>query len=188
LRAVWIALALCGCFALPQADAASVPVSQTSLLAASQTGTGSGIVLVNDTSLVTGSQSAVFSFQAPAAGTVVAQVTNVDWPQALSSLSFVAGSATKILSSWSESGSQQSATLTFDVSGPGMYFADIKATAGGPLDLGVYSMCIKFTSAVPLPSTAWLLAAGLVALLVWRRAGRRFLRSTWPAIPAGHGA
>jgi hypothetical protein len=142
-------------------------------------------VLLNDTSLVVGSQSAVFSFEAPGPGVVVAQVVNVDWPQALSSLSFSAGSASKVMSSWSDAGTQGSATLSFDVSGPGMYFADIEATAGGPLDLGVYSMCIKFTSAVPLPASAWLLAAGLVALL----AGWRFLRPTRPPpIPAGYGA
>jgi hypothetical protein len=53
-----------------------------------------------------------------------------------------------------------------------MYFADIVATAGGPLDLGVYSLSIKFVSAttpVPLPSAAWLLLAGLGALLAWWR-------------------
>jgi hypothetical protein len=129
-------------------------------------------VLVNDTSLVTGTQSSVFSFQTPGAGTVVAQVTNVDWPQALSSLSFVAGSAGKIMSSWSDPSSQASATLSFDVSGPGMYFADIIATAGGSLDLGVYSLYIKFvpaTSPVPLPSAGWLLLGAIVTLLaLWR--------------------
>jgi len=164
-RAAWVALALCASLAVQQARAESV--------------------LLNDTSLVTGSQSAVFSFEAPGPGVVVAQVVNIDWPQALSSLSFAAGSASKVMSSWSDTGSQGSATLSFSVSGPGMYFADIQATAGGPLDLGVYSMCIKFTSAVPLPSPVWLLAAGLVALL----AGRRLLRPTRPAaIPACYGA
>ena len=149
-RGVWVALALCG-LAVQQARAETV--------------------LVSTTSLVVGSQSSAYSFQTPGAGTVVAQVTNVDWPQALSSLSFVAGSADQVMSSWSEPSSQSSATLSFNVPGPGMYFADILATAGGSLDLGVYSLSIGFQPAapVPLPAPAWLLAAGLATLLALSR-------------------
>jgi hypothetical protein len=162
-RGAWVVLVLCGlAVQLARADT----------------------VLVSSTSLVIGNQSSVYSFQAPGAGTVVAQVTNVDWPQLLSSLSFTAGSANQVMSSWSDPGSQPSATLSFDVSGPGMYFADILATAGGPLDLGVYSLSIKFLPAapVPLPAPAWLLLAGLAALLAWWRAASRR-----PAIAAGLG-
>jgi hypothetical protein len=149
-------------------------------------------VLVSSTSLVIGSQSTVYSFQATGAGTMVAQVTNVDWPQLLSSLSFTAGSANHVMSSWSDPGSQLSATLSFNVSGPGMYFADILATAGGPLDLGVYSLSIKFlpaTAPVPLPAPAWLLLAGLAALLArWRTASRRPAIADRSDIPALQGA
>lgn len=161
-RVVSISLVLCG-LAAQQAHADSV--------------------LVSNTSLVVGSQSSVYSFQAPGPGTLVAQVTNVDWPQTLSSLSFEAGSATQIMSSWTEPSSQLSDTLTFNIAGPGMYFATIAATAGGPLDLGVYSLSIRFVPAggavVPLPASVWQLLAGLGTLAAWWR-----LAPARPAIAA----
>jgi hypothetical protein len=135
-------------------------------------------VLLNDTTLVSGSESAVFAFQAPGPGTVTVELTNVDWPQPLSSLSFMAGSANHVMSSWSESdpGSPGSANLTFQVAAGGRYFADVIAQAGGSLDLGVYSMCIKFTpptSAVPLPASGGLLLIGIATMLALRRTLRR---------------
>ncbi len=127
-------------------------------------------VLLADTTLVSGSQSAVFSFQAPGPGTLSVEITNVDWPQMLSSLSFMATNGSQVLASWSDTVSQSQGSLSFQVAG-GRYFADIMATAGGTLDLGVYSLCIQFkpTSPVPLPATAVLLLTGLLAALVLRR-------------------
>ena len=149
LRGTLIAVALCG-LAAQQASA--------------------DMQLVNNTSLVSGTESSVFSFQAPGPGTMVAQLTNIDWPQTLSSLSFEATSADKILASWTDPPSQTAQTLSFPVAGAGTYFADVKATAGGPLDLGIYSLSIEFvpaTAPVPLPSPAWLLLAGIVLLAAY---------------------
>jgi hypothetical protein len=145
-------------------------------------------VLVSDTSLVTGSQSSVFLFQAPAPGTIVAQVTNIDWPQTLSSLTFVATSANRVVTSWSDPPSQLSQTLSFQVVSPGTYFADITATAGGPLNLGVYSFSITFVPAVPpvpLPSAGWLLLAGLLGLAAWWHLvpGQAAISAVRPASP-----
>lgn len=139
-----------------------------SLLAAPVTHAES--VLLSDTTLVSGSQSAVFSFQAPGPGTLSIQLTDIDWPQTLSSLSFMATSGNQVLASWSDSASQSAVTLSFQVTG-GHYFADVLATAGGALDLGVYSLCIQFnpTSPVPLPATGGLLLAGLAAFILIRR-------------------
>lgn len=129
-------------------------------------------VLLSDSNLVSGSQSSVFSFEAPGPGTVSVQITNVAWPQTLNSLSFVATTANHVLSSWSMSGAppptSTSQTLFFQVASGGSYFADVAASAGGPLDLGVYSLSVTFapaTSPVPLPGAAWLLLAGIMALL-----------------------
>lgn len=129
-------------------------------------------VLVADTTLVTGSQSATFSFQAPGPGTVSVQLTNLDWPQALSSLSFMAATPSSVLTSGSLSSSTQS--FAFQVAAGGNYFTDVSAVAGGPLDLGAYSFYLTFTPAapVPLPSSGVLLlggVAGLLALLRLRR-------------------
>jgi hypothetical protein len=130
-------------------------------------------LLIASTTLVSGSESAVYSFNAPGPGTVSVQLTNLDWPQALSSLNFMATTANQVLSSWSDAGSGPQ-FASFQVASSGTYFADISAVAAGPLDLGLYSLSLEFTPAVPvpLPASGGLLligAAGLMALLRPRR-------------------
>jgi hypothetical protein len=128
-------------------------------------------VLLSDTTLVSGSQSTVFSFQAPGPGTLSVELTDIDWPQTLSSLSFMATSGSQVLASWSDPGSQSGASLSFQVTG-GRYFADVLATAGGPLDLGLYSLAIQFkpaVSPVALPASGVLLLTGLVLMVAVRR-------------------
>jgi uncharacterized membrane protein len=68
------------------------------------------------------------------------------------------------LSSWSGSGIN-SDVATFNVQ-PGTYYAHIMATAGGTLNLGLYSMLMTFsaTPTVPLPSSGWMLLTGLFVL------------------------
>jgi hypothetical protein len=57
---------------------------------------------------------------------------------------------------------------TFQV-GAGTYFAHVVATAGGDLNLGLYSLMLTFTpSAVPLPTAAGLLLIGLLVLFALR--------------------
>jgi len=132
-------------------------------------------VLLADTTLVSGNESSVFSFNAPGPGTVSVELTNLDWPQALSGLSFMATTSSQVLSSWSDSGLSPQLSA-FQVGAAGTYFANVVATAGGPLDLGAYSFSLTFTPAgspVPLPSSGALLLvgmAGLVGLLRWRHA------------------
>jgi len=146
------------------------------------------MVLVSDTTLVIGTQSQVFSFIAPGPGTVSVQLANLNWPQPLSTLSFMAGSANQVLASWSDPSSQptpSSKTLYFQVAQGGTYFADVAATAGGPLDLGVYSLSVQWAnppSPVPLPASDWLLAAGIVVLigLLPERRRRRTIETCQP--------
>lgn len=129
-------------------------------------------VLLSDTTLVSGNQSDVFSFLASGPGILSVKLTDIDWPQTLSSLSFTASDGKQVLASWSDAGSQSGAALSFNVTG-GNYFADVLASAGGSLDLGAYSLSIQFTPAaspVPLPASGLLLVAGLAVLLVVRRA------------------
>lgn len=133
-------------------------------------------VLVSDTTLVSGSETEVFSFNAPAAGTVSLQLTNLDWPQELSSLSFMTATASGVLSPFSASTSPTQ-SLAFQVAAGGTYFADVMAVAGGPLDLGAYSLSVSFTptvAPVPLPSSGTLLLAAFAGLI-----GLMALRSPW---------
>ena len=143
-------------------------------------------VLVSDTTLVSGSESSVYSFVAPAAGTVSIQIDNLDWPQPLSSLSFMLATTSQVVSSWSDPGTPEGMTLTFQVPAGGRYFADVIAQAGGTLDLGVYSLAIDFcptSTVVPLPATGGLLLTGIVAVLVLRRLRRPASRAEADAAP-----
>jgi hypothetical protein len=125
-------------------------------------------VLLSDTTLISGTETADFSFTAPGPGTVSVTLTNIAWPQTLSNLNFLASTPSTVLSSWSTSGSQ---TGSFGVSGSGTYFADVQATAQGPMNLGVYSLELTFSpqAPVPLPASSWLLLAGLLTIAGWLR-------------------
>ena len=80
-----------------------------------------------------------------------------------------------MLASWNSTG-VLSETASFDV-GAGTYFAHIIATAGGTLDMGLYSMMMTFTPTsttppVPLPPSGWLLLTGMFVLAGLARAMR----------------
>lgn len=121
-------------------------------------------LLVAQTTLISGTESTVDSFTVPSAGTVTVQLSDLPWPLALSSLSFMATSGNQVLSSWS---TLTSGVESFQVT-PGTYFAHVTGTAGGALDLGLYSMTLTFQPAgtVPLPGSAWLLVIGLLGLVM----------------------
>jgi hypothetical protein len=136
------------------------------------------MLLLGNTTLVTGTESATYSFTAPGPGTVTAELTNLDWPQTLSSLSFMASSQGQVLASLSDPSQLTALTstqaMTFQVGHAGTYFANVTATPGSPLGIGVYSLSLHFSngsSAVPLPSSGWLLAGALALIFgfLWRR-------------------
>jgi hypothetical protein len=130
--------------------------------------------LVSQTSLVSGTQSSVQEFTVTTPGTLTVNLQNLDWPDPLSSLSFMATTGTSVLADFSV---QTSDPYTMTI-GPGTYFANTTGSAGGPLDLGLYSLSISFTpNAVPLPPSGRLLvgalALGAVLLFVQQRRARR---------------
>jgi hypothetical protein len=131
-----------------------------------------------DTEYFRGTQTATSTFAAPGAGTLTVNVYDLDWPSALSSLSFSVTNATSVMGTLTKPG-----TLEYDVTGPGMYTAVISGAAGNnPFGLGAYSFNVQFTSAVPLPPSVILLLSGLGALgaAVY---GRRPLASLIPRQP-----
>ena len=75
-----------------------------------------------------------------------------------------------MLASWNSTG-VTSDTATFNVAA-GSYFANIMATASGAMDMGLYSIRMTFTPAVPLPSSGWLLLTGMFVLAGLARAVR----------------
>jgi hypothetical protein len=127
-------------------------------------------MLLSESTLVANQQSNVYSFTAPTAGTLSVQLSDLVWPNTLSDLSFSLNSPSSVLGWVASAGS-----LSLQV-GSGTYYADVTGTAGGPLDLGLYSLQITFTPAgseVALPATLGMLLGGLGMLacvrLRWMR-------------------
>jgi hypothetical protein len=148
---VLIPMALTGLAVAPHAWADSVP-------------------LLSQTTMVVGTESTTDTFTAPTAGTVTVTLNSFGWAAPLSALSFSASSATQVLASWTGTG-VTSDTATFNVAA-GSYFANIMATASGAMDMGLYSLRMTFTPAVPLPSSGWLLLTGMFVLAGLARAVR----------------
>jgi|SRR5579871_5588574 len=125
-------------------------------------------VLKGATTMVFGSASDTYSFTAPSAGTVTAEITNVPWPEPLAALSYNVTSATGILSPMmnGQDVSSSSDVETYQV-GAGTYFAHISATASSDaadMGLGLYSVMFTFTPTVPLPAAAGLLFIGMLVV------------------------
>src|SRR5215469_13510653 len=120
-------------------------------------------MLVSETTLVSGTDSSVASFTLTSAEPITVQLSNIPWPQTLSSLSFMLSSADQVIGSWL---TETSTVQTYQLS-PGTYFAHITGTASGPVDLGLYSLSIGTQpAAVPLPAGGALLLGGLVVLML----------------------
>ncbi|MBV8784987.1 MAG: hypothetical protein JOZ67_12430 [Gammaproteobacteria bacterium] len=132
-------------------------------------------IVLSETNAVFGTEAIDVPFTLDGSGTVTLHVWNIAWPTPLTALTVMASTATQVIGSWDAS---NSLTQTFSVSGPGTYYAHLKGTAGGALDLGLYSISMTFqpTSApVPLPESALLLGATLLILIGVIHTRRRIL-------------
>jgi hypothetical protein len=139
------------------------------------------LLLKAATTMVYGSAADTYSMTAPSAGTITAQVSSVPWPTPLSALSFNLSDSSNLINPQTLSTAQSVHAAdttsqqfeTYQV-GAGTYFAHVLATAGGSLNLGLYSVMFTFTpSAVPLPATAGMLLIGLMVFFALRRTLRQ---------------
>jgi len=133
------------------------------------------MVLGGATDLISGSQSYTMAFVAPTSGTVTFQLSILSWPEPLEGLSVSATTASDLLGALAlNATTAPSDFMTFDVGGPGAFFAHVSGKAQGALQLGLYSLRVTFTpSAVPLPASAWLLATGAALMFVFVPGFRR---------------
>jgi hypothetical protein len=117
--------------------------------------------LVQQSTLVINQQSNVYSFAAPGAGTVYVALQDILWPTPLASLGMSVNSPSGVLGTLNVAGEMD---LTLPKGGT--YYVDVNGTAGGSLDVGLYSLSVNFVpqGAVPLPGTLSLVLGGLLAL------------------------
>jgi hypothetical protein len=151
-RAIGGVLALAGAIAAPLAHADSLVLAESGH--------------------ISGQQMASYSFNAPSAGTLSVSLSNLAWPERLSSLSFALGTAGNgKLTSLDGAGQ-----LSFDISNAGTYYALVSGTAQGRWNLGMYSLSISFAqlggpTPVPLPGALVLLLSALTGVVGVTRKG-----------------
>ena len=125
-------------------------------------------ILVRQSTMIAGTFSGVYSFSAPQAGTLSLRLENIAWPERLAALNCNLYNDSGMLGSIATDG-----TLSVAVTGAGTYFTHLFAQAAGALDLGLFSFQVSFApsvTAVPLPAAGWLLFAALGAFGMQRRA------------------
>jgi hypothetical protein len=119
-------------------------------------------LLASDTNLFSGSQTADFSVNAPGAGDLIVSITSINvgsWLDA--DLTLSVDTSSSLLQSASNVTTSE-LLPAIPVSGPETLFLNVLGTATGSLGMGLYSVNVVFQpSTVPLPSSAWLLLAGL---------------------------
>lgn len=160
VRRVGAALLLAGALIAPVAQAGSVSVSNPPTAPTAIAGS----------TLVKRSYGEMQSFSATGAGTFTVKLENLPWPERLAQLNCSVFSNDGLIQQLSESGE-----FSFDVTGPGTYFAKITALAQGALKIGLFSFKVSFdpaASPVPVPAAVWLLASGLGLLGFRQRALR----------------
>ena len=156
----WIVLAGAGLFAAGPAGAVTFdpgfpPVSINAADSAVPLLPGTAIAR---TEMITGTQSIVLPFVVPVGtpgGTVSVSLQDLGWPSLMSSLSFAASTSTSLLAQLAQPG-----MTTFDIAGPGTYFATVYGVADPAFGSGLYSLNLSYAP-VPLPAAAWLLMSGL---------------------------
>jgi hypothetical protein len=117
--------------------------------------------LVLQSTLVINQQSNVYSFSTPGAGTLYVSIEDVLWPVPLASFNMSVNSPTSVLGTMNVGGE-----MALTVSQAGGYSVNVNGTAGGSLDIGLYSLQVNFLpqGAVPLPGSLALMLGGLFAL------------------------
>ncbi len=129
-------------------------------------------MLLQQSTLVINQQSNSYAVTAPGPGTLMVQLSDVEWPTLLQSLNLSVDSPTQVLGSLAVTGG-----LDLTLASGGTYYADVTGQASAPLDVGVYSLEVQFlpqgATAVALPASLILLLSGIATLGAFRIASPR---------------
>jgi hypothetical protein len=122
---------------------------------------------INSTQLVWGTSLTVNSLAATGRGSVTVRLTDIEWPQALQSVSVL---VTDLNNMWQKiDGPTDPNGLIFNLNGAANLFVAVFARSQDKYSPGVYHLQASFVPAVPLPAAAWLLLSGLGGLAAFRR-------------------
>jgi hypothetical protein len=121
---------------------------------------------LNSSQLVWGTSLTVNSLAATGRGYVTVRLTDIEWPQALQSVSLL---VTDLNGLWYKvDGETDPNGLTFSLNGAANLFVAVFARSTDKYSPGLYHLQASFAP-VPLPAAAWLLLSGLGGLAAFRR-------------------
>ncbi|MET0535095.1 MAG: VPLPA-CTERM sorting domain-containing protein [Steroidobacter sp.] len=121
---------------------------------------------ISSSQLVWGTSLSVNALATTGRGQVTVRLTDIGWPDALSSLSLL---VTDLNGLWHKiDGNTGADGLIFNLNGPANLFVAVYAKSQSKWDPGLYHLQADF-SPVPLPAAAWLLLSGLGGLAAFRR-------------------
>ena len=122
---------------------------------------------INSTQLVWGTSLTVNSLAATGPGAVTVRLTDIQWPQALQSVSVL---VTDLNNFWQKiDGPTDPNGLMFNLNGAANLFVAVFARSQDKYSPGVYHLQASFAPAVPLPAAVWLLLSGVGGLAAFRR-------------------